>query len=49
LTESDLAKKNFLLHLSRLVEVQLAAALELLEIEFPEKMSRSVENGSVPE
>ena len=38
LTESDLAKKKFLLQLSRLVEVQLVAALELLGIESPEKM-----------
>ena len=38
LTESDPAKKQFLLQLSRLVEVQLVAALELLGIESPEKM-----------
>jgi arginyl-tRNA synthetase len=38
LTESDAAKKQFLLQLSRLVEVQLVAALELLGIESPEKM-----------
>ncbi len=38
LTESDAAKKTFLLQLSRLVEVQLVAALELLGIESPEKM-----------
>ena len=38
LTESDAAKKLFLLQLSRLVEVQLVAALELLGIESPEKM-----------
>jgi len=38
LTESDPAKKKFLLQLSRLVEVQLVAALELLGIESPEKM-----------
>ena len=38
LTESDLAKKKFLLQLSRLVEVQLVAALELLGIESPDKM-----------
>jgi len=38
LTESDPAKKKFLLQLSRLVEVQLVAALELLGIEAPEKM-----------
>jgi arginyl-tRNA synthetase len=38
LTESDLAKKKFLLQLSCLVEVQLVAALELLGIESPEKM-----------
>jgi arginyl-tRNA synthetase len=38
LTETDLAKKKFLLQLSRLVEVQLVAALELLGIESPEKM-----------
>jgi len=38
LTESDPAKKKFLLQLSRLVEVQLVAALDLLGIESPEKM-----------
>jgi arginyl-tRNA synthetase len=38
LTESDPAKKKFLLQLSRLVEVQLVAALELLGIESPDKM-----------
>jgi arginyl-tRNA synthetase len=38
LTESDPAKKKFLLQLSRLVEVQLVAALVLLGIESPEKM-----------
>jgi arginyl-tRNA synthetase len=38
LTESDAAKKAFLLQLSRLVEVQLVAALALLGIESPEKM-----------
>ena len=38
LTESDPAKKTLLLQLSRLVEVQLVAALELLGIESPEKM-----------
>jgi arginyl-tRNA synthetase len=38
LTESDPAKKKFLLQLSRLVEVQLVGALELLGIESPEKM-----------
>jgi arginyl-tRNA synthetase len=38
LTESDPAKKTFLLQLSRLVEIQLVAALELLGIESPEKM-----------
>jgi arginyl-tRNA synthetase len=38
LTESDPAKKLFLLQLSRLVEIQLVAALELLGIESPEKM-----------
>jgi hypothetical protein len=38
LTESDPAKKTFILQLSRLVEVQLVAALELLRIESPEKM-----------
>jgi arginyl-tRNA synthetase len=38
LTESDPAKKKFLLQLSRLVEVQLVAALELLGIESPGKM-----------
>jgi len=38
LTESDLAKKKFLLQLSRLVEGQLVSALELLGIESPDKM-----------
>ncbi|HXP79734.1 MAG TPA: hypothetical protein VN976_07505 [Verrucomicrobiae bacterium] len=38
LTESDPAKKKFLLQLSRLVEVQLVATLELFGIESPEKM-----------
>ena len=38
LTEEDAAKKKFLLQLSRLVEVQLVAALALLGIEAPEKM-----------
>ena len=38
LTESDPAKKKFLLQLSRLVEVQLVAALELLGIESTDKM-----------
>jgi arginyl-tRNA synthetase len=38
LTESNAAKKQFLLQLSRLVEVQLVTALELLGIESPEKM-----------
>jgi arginyl-tRNA synthetase len=38
LTESDPAKKKFLLQLSRLVEVQLVTALELLGIESPDKM-----------
>jgi arginyl-tRNA synthetase len=38
LTEEDPAKKKFLLQLSRLVEVQLVTALELLGIEAPEKM-----------
>jgi len=38
LTESDPAKKKFLLQLSRLAEVQLVAALALLGIESPEKM-----------
>ncbi|MBZ5644062.1 MAG: arginine--tRNA ligase [Acidobacteriia bacterium] len=38
LTEEDSAKKVFLLQLSRLVEVKLVAALELLGIEAPEKM-----------
>jgi arginyl-tRNA synthetase len=38
LTESDAAKKTFLLQLSRLAEVQLVAALGLLGIESPEKM-----------
>ena len=38
LTESNTAKKIFLLQLSRLVETQLVSALELLGIESPEKM-----------
>ena len=38
LTEADAAKKKFLLQLSRLVEIQLVVALELLGIEAPEKM-----------
>jgi arginyl-tRNA synthetase len=38
LTESDPEKKTFLLQLSRLVEIQLVAALELLGIESPGKM-----------
>ncbi len=38
LTEEDAAKKIFLLQLSRLVEVQLVSALELLGIASPEKM-----------
>jgi arginyl-tRNA synthetase len=38
LTEEDDGKKIFLLQLSRLVEVQLTAALELLGIESPDKM-----------
>jgi arginyl-tRNA synthetase len=38
LTESNPSKKQFLLQLSRLVELQLVAALQLLGIESPEKM-----------
>jgi arginyl-tRNA synthetase len=38
LTEEDEAKKIFLLQLSRLVELQLVSALELLGIDSPEKM-----------
>jgi arginyl-tRNA synthetase len=38
LTESDAGKKTFLLQLSRLAEIQLVAALELLGIESPDKM-----------
>jgi arginyl-tRNA synthetase len=38
LTEDDSEKKKFLLQLNRLVEVQLAGALDLLGIESPEKM-----------
>ena len=38
LSEEDSAKKIFLLQLSRLVELQLVTALELLGIESPEKM-----------
>jgi len=38
LTEEDAAKKTYFLQLSRLVELQLVSALELLGIESPEKM-----------
>ena len=38
LTESNAARKIFLLQLSRLVETRLVSALELLGIESPEKM-----------
>ena len=38
LSEPDAARKAFLLRLSRLVERQLVAALDLLGIEAPEKM-----------
>jgi arginyl-tRNA synthetase len=38
LSESDAAKRHFLLRLSRLVERQLVTALDLLGIEAPEKM-----------
>jgi arginyl-tRNA synthetase len=38
LSETDAARKRLLLQLSRLVERQLVAALELLGIEAPEKM-----------
>jgi arginyl-tRNA synthetase len=38
LSEADAARKAFLLRLSRLVERQLTAALDLLGIEAPEKM-----------
>ena len=38
LSEADAARKRFLLQLSRLVERQLVAALDLLGIEAPEKM-----------
>jgi arginyl-tRNA synthetase len=38
LTEEDADKKQFLLQLSRLVEVQLVSALAMLGIESPEKM-----------
>jgi len=38
LSETDAAKKTFLLRLSRLVERQLVTALDLLGIEAPEKM-----------
>jgi arginyl-tRNA synthetase len=38
LTEEDEAKKIFFLQLSRLVELQLVSALELLGIQSPEKM-----------
>jgi arginyl-tRNA synthetase len=38
LTESDPAKKKFLLQLNRLVEIGLVVVLKLLGIESPEKM-----------
>jgi arginyl-tRNA synthetase len=38
ISETDAAKRNFLLRLSRLVERQLVTALDLLGIEAPEKM-----------
>jgi arginyl-tRNA synthetase len=38
LTEEEDTKKMFFLQLSRLVELQLVSALELLGIESPEKM-----------
>ena len=38
LIETDPARKRFLLQLSRIVELQLVAALELLGIKAPEKM-----------
>jgi arginyl-tRNA synthetase len=38
ISEADVAKRNFLLRLSRLVERQLVTALDLLGIEAPEKM-----------
>ena len=38
LTEEDEVRKTFFLQLSRLVELQLVSALELLGIESPEKM-----------
>lgn len=38
ISESNSAKRNFLLRLSRLVERQLVTALDLLGIEAPEKM-----------
>ena len=38
LSEPDPARKAFLLRVSRLVERQLVAALDLLGIEAPEKM-----------
>ena len=38
LTEEDTGKKRLLLQLNHMVELQLAAALELLGIESPEKM-----------
>jgi arginyl-tRNA synthetase len=38
LSETNIAKRNFLLRLSRLVERQLVTALDLLGIEAPEKM-----------
>jgi arginyl-tRNA synthetase len=38
LSEADPARKTFLLQLSRLVELQLVAALDLLGIRAPEKM-----------
>jgi arginyl-tRNA synthetase len=38
ISETDTARRNFLLRLSRLVERQLVTALDLLGIEAPEKM-----------
>jgi hypothetical protein len=45
LVERDRFKKESLLKLSRLVEVQLVAVLNLLEIEYPESIPDPGEGG----
>jgi hypothetical protein len=47
--ENDRFKETSLLQLSRLVEVQLVAALKLFGIEYPEKMYDSGDHGLVSE